>query len=403
MPIVAFLDKYGLRMRYINLEASKLVMLQPQNIKLLMNFDKLLRSYIRLRYLCKKISTKLDLTTRKTRQKISARRKVYYHEYWSEVADAYGATLEDFGYGILQLSKGEQRTYVREYEVMLDDHLSLNMMGNKPLTHRMLMRGGYPVPQHLVFDLNSIDQAYDFQSKLKKQVVIKPTGGGAGSGVTTKIGNAKQLKNAALWASTFHAELMIEEQVQGASYRLLYLGGELIDTVRRDPPRVIGDGVSSIRALIDQENERRINSAKVTALSPIVIDMDCEKKLKEQLLNLGFVPEKEQVVIVKEVINQNTSQENYVIPESDIHPSTVAMGGEIASTFGLELIGLDVIVDDIGRPLQETGGVINEVNTTPGLHHHDLVANRACRTEVGEKVLRYVYAKNKAAGFPAKK
>jgi len=367
-----------------------------------MNLDLFLRGYVRLRYLYKKIVTKLDLASRKRQLKLSARRKSYYREYWGEVSAAFGATLEDVGYDILQLTKDGQRTFVREYEVMLDDHLSLNMMGNKPLTHRMLQNEGYPVPQHLVFDLHSIGKAFKFRTEVGKQVVVKPTGGGAGNGVTTRISNAKQLKEAAYWASTFYSDLLIEEQVQGASYRLLYLGGELIDTVRRDPPKVIGDGVSSVKVLIAKENERRINGAQVTALSPIVVDMDCEKKLQEQSLTLGDVPETDRVVVIKEVINQNTSRENVVIPEADVHSSTVALGREISSLFGLELIGLDVIVDDIGRPLHETGGVINEVNTTPGLHHHDLVANRSCRTEIAEKILAYIYAKKAATSTPAK-
>ena len=46
---------------------------------------------------------------------------------------------------------------------------------------------------------------------------------------------------------------------------------------------------------------------------------------------------------------------------------------EIARLLKIRLAGHDVITPDISRPLSETGGVFNEVNTTPGLQHHYLI------------------------------
>src|SRR5688572_32104639 len=54
--------------------------------------------------------------------------------------------------------------------------------------------------------------------------------------------------------------------IAGASYRLLYLEGRLIDAVRRDPPTVTGDGYSTIRRLIAHENRRRLERRPFTAL-----------------------------------------------------------------------------------------------------------------------------------------
>ncbi len=35
-----------------------------------------------------------------------------------------------------------------------------------------------------------------------------------------------------------------------------------------------------------------------------------------------------------------------------------------------DFVGVDLIMSDPSAPLDESGGVINEVNTTPALHHH---------------------------------
>ena len=41
-----------------------------------------------------------------------------------------------------------------------------------------------------------------------------------------------------------------------------------------------------------------------------------------------------------------------------------------ARVVGSDFVGVDVITTDPAVPLQQCGGVINEVNTTPALHHH---------------------------------
>ena len=35
-----------------------------------------------------------------------------------------------------------------------------------------------------------------------------------------------------------------------------------------------------------------------------------------------------------------------------------------------DFLGIDIITTDCQIPLKESGGVVNEVNTTPALHHH---------------------------------
>jgi cyanophycin synthetase len=364
-----------------------------------MNTEHLTRSYTQFRRFYEKAKARLNMSARRERQKFAAMRKSYYRSYWDEVAAAYDARIEDVGYDFRKISKDGQHTFVREYEVMLDNHLSLNMMGNKPLTHQLLQQGGYPVPRHLVFTMNTLDRAYMFQEELGKLVVVKPAGGGSGMGVTTNIREAKQLKKAAQWAVIYHSQLLIEEQVQGASYRLLYLGSRLIDVVRRDAPRIIGDGTNSVRTLINRENIQRLEGPNINSLSPVIIDMDCKSKLREQSLSVYDIPDEGQVVIVKDVINQNTARENHIIPKSEIHPSTITLGRDIAVDFGLELIGLDIISEDISLPLQENGGVINEINTTPGLHHHDLVADEMSRTDVAGQILDYIFSKQSAVNM----
>ena len=81
------------------------------------------------------------------------------------------------------------------------------------------------------------------------------------------------------------------------------------------------------------------------------------------------VPAAGEVVVLKTVINQNFGPEN----ASAAHllcDEVVDAGARAARCVGARLAGVDVITPDPAAPLGRAGGVVLEVNTTPGYHHH---------------------------------
>lgn len=322
-----------------------------------------------------------------------ALRNRYYRELWRDVADALELPLTDIGCGYLRLGRESHHTFVREAKVMLDDHLSLQIAGNKPLVHRLLTERGYAVQDYLDYRISDLSEAQRFLRESDSTCVVKPAiGGGAGHGITTKIRTAKHLRRASRWAATFGPHLLIEREVPGDSYRLLYIGGHLIDAVRRDPPAVTGDGSSSIGELMQRETSARLQSTEIAALSPLVPDLEARYHLAATGRMLRSVPDKGERVVVKTVCNQNCRNENHSVTAS-VHPATVADGARIARLFNLELVGVDLITPDIAKPLAEVGGVINEINTTPGIHHHYLVANPQATTHVACRIIEYILNK----------
>ena len=59
----------------------------------------------------------------------------------------------------------------------------------------------------------------------------------------------------------------------------------------------------------------------------------------------------------------------------------------------VEFSGVDLMIEDHSLPLQESGCVVNEINTTPGLHHHALVEDEQNATRVGQVVINYIFDK----------
>jgi cyanophycin synthetase len=240
--------------------------------------------------------------------------------------------------------------------------------------------------------MRSFSKAEAFLERHGGPLVVKPTSGsGGGRGVTTGITSIKALKRASRLAARFDTDLLVEEQLAGDSYRLLYLDGEFIDAVRRDPPTVTGDGRHTIRQLIRIENARRLKQRPITALSPLRIDRDCINKLQSMGLSPGSKLKKGRTIVVKQTANENCALRNHSIKDQ-VHPEIIALGGQLVKDLGVRFAGLDLICNDITMPLSESNGIFNEVNTTPGIHHHYLVSDSAKGVPVAELVLEHMFA-----------
>jgi cyanophycin synthetase len=222
-------------------------------------------------------------------------------------------------------------------------------------------------------------------------VVVKPARGtGGGRGVTTGINDLSALRKAARLAARSGRDLIIEKQIAGNSYRLLYLDGDFVDAVRRDAPILVGDGRHTIRELIRLENRRRLSGSPVTALSPLKLDRDCVNRLRALNLRPHSKLPAGQTVEVKHAVNENCALRNQAVA-TQVHPDTIALGGAIARDLGVRFAGLDILCQDISAPLTAENGCINEINTTPGIHHHYLVSNPAEAVPVAERVLSHLF------------
>jgi cyanophycin synthetase len=105
------------------------------------------------------------------------------------------------------------------------------------------------------------------------------------------------------------------------------------------------------------------------AQSTLRKDLDAETTLDRAGLSLSSVPEDGERVQVKSVINDIEVEDNVGVLRK-IDESTKHICVEAAAALGTRLVGVDLITTDVSAPLVEIGGVILEVNTAPGLFHH---------------------------------
>lgn len=319
-------------------------------------------------------------------------RQRYYDALWSKAAKNTESDIVLNSFGMTRISKAGWSTFVRQHEMMFDSPLMLRLMGNKALTYQLLSNLGAPVVPHLIVSMGQLDKARQFL-KSHSTIVVKPASGtGGGRGVTTGVETESQLIAAAKLAARSDSNLIVERQVEGQSYRLLFLDGQFIDAIRRDPPTLIGDGQSNLRKLIRLENKRREHQLPMRALSPLAIDKDMKNWMMANDMSLSDVPSTAETIQIKLATNENDSCGNVNVTPM-VNEDIVSRCAELVQNLGVKFAGVDLICQDIAGPFSSENCYVGEVNTTPGLHHHYLIANPIDGNPVADIALDYLYSK----------
>ena len=295
-----------------------------------------------------------------------------YRALWTAATRELGASLRELDTGVWEIERDGRRTRIHNDLVQLDDPVVLEIAGNKPLVYRLLREHGLPVPDCLVFALQQLDEACGFLARHAAGCVVKPARGtSAGRGVTTHVRTGRDVRRAALLASLYDSNLLIEPMTPGESFRLLVLDGTMIHAVGRLGPRLCGDGRSTVLQLLELENDRR----RLAGERMLAHDRDVDFTLAYQGLSPASVPcsgrefpikstsdPEHERVEVRTAYNQDVTDR--------VCESVRRSAAQAAQAVGARFVGVDLITLDVGQPLSESGGLFNEVNTTPSLHHH---------------------------------
>lgn len=313
-------------------------------------------------------------------------REDLYREIWGEAAGRLSAQVVDLSNGFLEIRRAQARTRVSQRHVSLDSALVVLLCSDKVVARRLLSQAGVPAPDQLEYERDQLEQALEFMQADSRPCVVKPTGSRGGEGVITGVRTAAELARASARAARTSSRLVIERQLLGDVYRMLFLDGELLDTVRRRSPRVIGDGHSDIGQLVHAENRRRLEQRGRAGLVALRLDWDAIFTLREAGMTPRSVPAPGTPVTVKTVTNQNRIEDNETVREG-LSEELVAEAARAVRVLGVRLAGVDLIAMDPSRSLKEGQGAILEVNAAPGLHHHYLVADASAATPVAVPVL----------------
>jgi D-alanine-D-alanine ligase-like ATP-grasp enzyme len=226
----------------------------------------------------------------------------------------------------------------------------------------------HKVPVAFGESVSKLEDALKIFRKGRKPFITKPQLGSRGRHTTTHIYTEKQLIEGFKIAKKLCRYVIVEEHLVGSVYRGTYVNGEVVGILRGDPPRITGDGVSSIKKLIALKNKNRHKEVVKVAITPHL-----EKFLERQGLSVQSILKKGQTIDLSEKIG--TSYGGYRVEEMPItHPKILKYVKRAGDALKTPIVGFDFIIEDIAKdPDKQKWGFI-EANSLPfiDLHHFPL-------------------------------
>lgn len=257
-----------------------------------------------------------------------------------------------------------------------DAYISHWIMENKTVTKKILKDHGFIVPAGEEYQ--SLDEAIaHFYMYQNKPIVVKPksTNYGLGISIFKKAPKLDDFKEALEIAFKEDEAVLVEEYIKGTEYRFFILNGEVQAVLLRTPANVIGDGAHTVSELIDKKNQDPYRGTNHRAPLEKIQKSSIEKlMLKEQELTFESVPEKDQIVYLRENSNISTGGDSIDFTDK-MHESYKNIASKMAEPIGVKVTGIDLIIPNYSKPStdDDPGYTVIEANFNPAMHMHAYV------------------------------
>jgi cyanophycin synthetase len=300
---------------------------------------------------------------------------------------------------LIQLGHGRFQQKIRASITGRTGLISTDTAGDKNLTKKLLDESGIPVPRGVV--VREVEEAVRAARRLRYPLVTKPLDGNHGRGVTIEIQSEEQLRFGfrEAQAQAKGRDVIIEQYFPGNDHRILVVDGKMVAVAERIPAQVVGDGVSTIRQLVEQVNkDPRRGDGHENVMTRIKIDAIVEEFLGRAGLTPDSIPETDQVVQLRATANLSTGG-TAIDRTNEIHPDNADIARRAALVIGLDVCGVDFVCPDISRSVRETGGGVIEVNAAPGLRMHIDPSEGAPR-DVAKPIIEMLFPRGRNARVP---
>jgi len=271
---------------------------------------------------------------------------------------------------LVQLGHGCYQKRIWATVTSQTSNIAVDIASNKELTNRLLQEVGIPVPRSMT--VRTADDAVAAARRIGFPVVVKPLDGNHGRGVCLDLKDENEVRQMfpVAYRESRAGAVVVESYITGRDYRILVINNQVVAVAERVPAHVTGDGVHTVRELVDITNadpRRGVGHEKV--LTRITIDAQTMETLERQGIGLDDVPAEGQVVWLKQTGNMSTGGTS-IDRTDDIHPENAELARQAAMVVGLDIAGIDFIAPDISASVRQTGGAIVEVNAGPGFRMH---------------------------------
>lgn len=296
--------------------------------------------------------------------------------------------LVQFGYGASQ-----HRIWTAETDQT--SAIAENIASDKQMTKNLLHSCGVPVPQGE--EVESAQAAWDAAQDIGVPVVVKPTDANHGRGVFTNLTTRDEIERAYLAAREEGGGVLVEKFIAGDGHRILVVGNQVVGATRGKMLTVTGDGVQTIRELIENQinSDPRCGVEEEFPLEPLILDNEpiARMELDRQGLTGESVPQAGLCVLLK-----RNGDLAYDVTDL-VHPDVARAAALAARVVGLDIAGIDLVTTDVSKSLEDQGGAIIEVNAGPGLLMHLKPAEGQPRP-VGKAIVDHLFKPHQDGRIP---
>lgn len=271
------------------------------------------------------------------------------------------AEVIDAEAGYFRLTLGGRSIVCRESLSELTSAVAMSRCQDKRVTLKLLAAAGLAVPAQIDADDAAARQAF---LSAHAAVVVKPVEGEQGKGISVNLSSADEVAAAIERAHAFCEHVVVEQYCDGEDLRIVVIDFRVVAAAVRRPPVVVGDGVSTVRALIEKQSRRR--AAATGGESRIPIDDEAGRCVRTQGWTLDSVLPAETRLRVRNTANLHTGGTIHDVT-AELHPTLRASAEKAARVLDIPVTGLDFLVPAVDGPEY----VIIEANERPGLANHE--------------------------------
>jgi GNAT-family acetyltransferase (TIGR03103 family) len=272
---------------------------------------------------------------------------------WVEVLDA--------GAGEMRLSHGGRTVVTRESLSEFTSAVAMSRCDDKRQTRRIVGEAGIAVARGRLASFDADDHAFLAEVG---DVVVKPTRGEQGKGITVGVDGPEELDSALARAREQHPEVLIEQRAKGDDLRLVVIDGKVVAAAVRRPAEIIGTGHHAVRDLIEAQSRRR--SAATGGESRIPVDEVTEATVAEAGWSFDDVLPEGQRLRVRRTANLHQGGTIHDVT-AEVHPELGRVAVTAAEAIGIPVTGIDLLVPDVTADEY----VFIEANERPGLANHE--------------------------------
>lgn len=263
--------------------------------------------------------------------------------------------------GFFRLTYGGRSVRCRESLSEFTSAVAMSICDDKRVTRRMVEAAGVTVPAQMTG--GNADERAEFLAQ-HGSVVVKPARGEQGRGIAVGLIDADEMERAVEAATEVCDEVLLESFFEGEDLRLVVIDFRVVAAAIRRPARIVGDGRTTARDLIETQSRRR--SAATGGESRIPIDGETERCLAAAGLGLDDVPGEGAEIVVRRTANLHTGGTIHDVT-GETHPKLIDAAIAAARAIDIPVTGIDLMVKSPRRPEY----IFVEANERPGLANHE--------------------------------